>query len=397
MFTVINQYFLSWRCFYPVLFTLCILSLFHQDLKVGLIFSLIAFLYWLKFFSLKKVTNKVDAFVVLFIVVCVISLLWEEGNSAFSNYIYGLSYTVLPACFYFYAKQLSFKEQNDVIKQIVYAVEISMFIGLLLYIAAPGFYIDFLLKKAIIPNDTLFQVRRYYQGLFGVTMTSSLCLYALIYELHDIQKKNKKRIPIFMLLFVLLIMTMRKSALFGFLFVVIFELFLSKKTNKKVILIILFIIAIIGLFAIREFPELYEAVMFRFSGEDVEDGLISRSTQATTSLANLENYMLGNGLGSAGHHAGMSADLKVVIFDNAYLLLLCEIGIVGLLAFVLSTLPVLTSKLVRNKNRYAYEIFIVILLQSLTSNMFEFIYIMPFFWFIFGVCVSCKYCKIKTI
>ena len=122
--------------------------------------------------------------------------------------------------------------EDDVIKQIVYAVEISMFIGLLLYIAAPGFYIDFLLKKAIIPNDTLFQVRRYYQGLFGVTMTSSLCLYALIYELHDIQKKNKKRIPIFMLLFVLLIMTMRKSALFGFLFVVIFELFLSKKTNK---------------------------------------------------------------------------------------------------------------------------------------------------------------------
>ena len=137
--------------------------------------------------------------------------------------------------------------------------------------------------------------------------------------------------------------------------------------------------------------------MFRFSGEDVEDGLISRSTQATTSLANLENYMLGNGLGSAGHHAGMSTDLKVVIFDNAYLLLLCETGIVGLLAFVLSTFPVLTSKLVRNKNRYAYEIFIVILLQSLTSNMFEFIYIMPFFWFIFGVCVSCKYYKIKTI
>ena len=80
-------------------------------------------------------------------------------------------------------------------------------------------------------------------------------------------------------------------------------------------------------------------------------------------------------------------DDNYVVNDNSYLLILCETGIIGLGLFLLLLIQTLYRGCKKIKSVYfEMSVIIILLLQGIGSNIFEFQQLMPLFWFCMGRC-----------
>ncbi len=381
-----------WDLFFSILVIFCVISIFNTSFKVGVFYAFVMVLYVLRMMVRIRKVEICDCIVILFAFWSLFSYLWETGSNALTYYVYGIVYSVMPICFYFYAKELSSEQAEKVTTLIIRTIRASMILGLVLYIFAPRFYAEFLYSHLLIPNTGLYQVRKMFQSIFGVTISASLLTFWALYEWHGFLENKRKHWFFLVLSGVLLAMTARKSAIFVFFIVVVLESLVSKRVKnnfgKRALLIILLLLG--ALFAMESFfPTLYYEIMGRFSLENIILGVTQRREARTLTLHNLNNYLLGNGVGSSGHRAGMENTISLYAYDNSYLLLLCEVGIVGLLLFALIIGYGLYSGYKKKVFRlFEVEVVFILVLQSWTSNMFEFIYITPLFWYFLGRC--CK-------
>lgn len=381
-----------WPYFYPLLTLFCLISMFSTTFKVGIFFAFLMVLYIVKIsFNFRKI-SICDCLVLMYGLWSAISILWATGNNSTTYYIYGMVYSIMPTCFYFYARQIGKETAHRVLVIIMRTIAIAMIIGLVLYIIAPVFYADFLYSRLLIPNTSLYQVRKMFQGIFGVTITASLCAFWALYEWHGFLENKKKHIIFLLLSLVLLAMTARKSAIFILLILIGLESLISSRIKSKIcrrliVVVLLLVIAIITMESF--FPTLYYEIIERFSLENILLGLTQRSDAISLTLQNLNNYLIGNGLGSSGHRAGMENTISLYAYDNSYLLLLCETGAIGLLLFVLIAFSGLVSGYSKRRTSLLeLEIVFILIIQSWTSNMFEFIYITPLFWYFLGRCCT---------
>lgn len=375
-----------WNNYYYIVCAFYIISIGVNSFRVGVMLSLIMFVQIV--LNIKKIRylEAESLIVFLYIVFCVISFAWSAAQNTVNNYLTAITYTILPSAFYFRAQKIDENEKNNFWNSTFNALFVSMIVGFILYLWAPEFYGRFLVNKGYSSNYLKGWIRDSFQGIFGVTCTGSFCAMLCVYELGRVISGEKKRILRLFISIILLILTARKSAIIGFLLVMLLELcyLLKKKKINGMLLGCIVALGIIVFIVFKvKFPLLYESIIMRFS--NIVGDFQGRRSIADKTIGGT-GTILGNGFGSSGHIAGAMGATKV-INDNSYLLIIAETGIIGLCIFLIMVLASLIKGMINYKECY-FEVVILglLLLQAIGSNIFEFQQLMPIFWFCLGWC-----------
>lgn len=380
-----------WNWYYIILYVACLISIYKLSFQVGTFsVAVMAFLMILKPSIFTRKIDWVDLVLGFYIVWCIASYIWSVGNNKFTNFAVSFGYTLMPCCFYFWAKRISQDESDLWIKYFMIATFWSMILGLTFYIWQPQFYREFLALKSYNPSSSLYNTRKWFSGIFGPTVIGSLCAIGATYELQNFFKGNKKSIVIFFLYTVLLVMSSRKSALVMYFLVSVYLIFangiISRKNFQRIMGGLIFGIALI-VFLWYRFPSIFNIFFDRFTTAEIMLGFSGRNSAILTSLSNVQSIVVGNGFGMAGHRAGVYNGAIATIYDNSYMLILCETGIVGLALFI-GYIALIMNRAINNHEYCKKEliILVILLMQAFTSNIFELLYLTPLFWFCLGRC-----------
>lgn len=124
-----------------------ILTLFVTQMRPGLFATLLMFLVILELVLKRELAIKsiLDWLVVSYVVYNLLSIIWLSKNGyPASVYVQEFSNSILPIVFYFVGTSAGIRTK-DFYKKYLYALLVICLLGLLLYIIAPQFYLDYLL------------------------------------------------------------------------------------------------------------------------------------------------------------------------------------------------------------------------------------------------------------
>lgn len=384
--------------FFFVFIAISLLAVLFLDIKLGMLFSIYMFLFLMKNGRIYIKIAKDDIFIYLFLIWSMISVIWYESSN-YLLFVYSFMSSYLPACFYFYAKYREDIELEKIRRNIFLGIKLSMIIGVILYAIHPDFYGQFLLDRDMIPANNTYQIQKQFQGIFGVTATASFCAFLCLYELNIMLQHRGNNYLVLSSSMILLLLTARKSALI-MLIVMLFVILLrdiieNMGLRKNVLLLFFMMVFIITVYAVA-LPEQFAFLVERFQLVAFSSGMIDRQQLSDLAFRNLDNIYMGMGLGTAGHRAAVENTLStiaVAIFDNSYYLMVCEIGLVGVILFLVAVGNKLLVGMKRKMLMIEWQIVVIIMFQAITSNMFESIYVMPLFWYCLGVCANKKIIK----
>lgn len=158
----------------------------------------------------------------------------------------------------------------------------------------------------------------------------------------------------------------------------------QKTNNLKYIIYALIVLGIIVL-ALGA-SDVVQKVLFRFTQMGVDDAFEvegSRTEQIQTTLASWENYVTGNGLGTAGSKARSMG--YPGISDGNYIKLLVEEGIVGFVLFLVLMLTTFFRAL-KNFRYLSMECCVVgaLIFAMLGSDALMFTYYIVPYWYVIG-------------
>ncbi len=296
-------------------------------------------------------------------------------------FIQAVAYMAIPVIMY------SVKKHNiaELYKRYMGAILASIMIAILMYYCAPDFYGRYLLYHHYQSGSSRDYIRLSMQGLYGITMLASFSAICSIYFFGKwLEKPQLRSLLKFGLALFTLVFTGRRSAVAGgllLIIVIVIRYFhLRRKFGIKQVFVISFVVIVLIISIVAN----YEVVSFwikRMTGLSL--AISERNSNWIEVFESLgSRIILGQGLGTAGHNAGAMGYLGA--FDSSYVLLISELGIVGLLVFLLCLVKSFYRFFMvkhNERNWFALYIVVLFLIQAIGSNVWEFPVLASLFWF----------------
>lgn len=350
--------------------------------------------------------NILDLVVINFLLWCIISIFGVLFlKKPLIVYFKGLSYCLFPIFAYFSfsnsTRRVDFEVVNQYFKWIVLTTLIAVSIGIYFYLYSPTYYVRYVLgnyEGLITDSDSIFMARLLsYFGDPTVMGNISVISLPILMYLFKI-KKNPFTSNIFVVIcFIVLsagvILSFARSAWVA-CFIYFFYLLILKNKNLllRIITIIFILITGIGLVYLVNMnfddpiiAELQKRI-FTIGGSFNE-----RSNQIDYAFNIIQSSPLGIGLGQAGHKS-VSETINLGVFDNNYLRIFAETGILGFTSFLLIIFTSLSLGLKKSKNIQIskirvllFIIFLIFYFQSIGSNILDLHYSSFLFWSFLGI------------
>jgi len=366
------------------------LRLFFYGIRPGVIFSLMALIIWSSFIYRGNVCFKKEniLFVIYLMIIIVsgVNYLLIQGIDS-KLFFYGIQFSVLPMALYL-SGMISARNGNDrILKQIILSNAIIIGGGLLLYFLFPDILINFLYRFGG-PNFCL-EYYKLYPRLTSIFAnatsvgTISAVSIPLIFMFYNKYKFNFVYFLGLLLLSLLgAFLSMQRSAWIASFFAIIvsyiiFILHQEKKFKTNVKLLIFVVIVVIIMYVMTlEQGNVRSFTLERFYSIFNTDV----TTRWRYGVSIFKQYPFGIGIGRAGHKAIQFGFRGVP--DANYFRIISELGILGILTFLLVSIESLINSF--KYNPYLFVAICVYLIQAVASNIIDFAYTGSIFWFIIG-------------
>ncbi len=380
--------------FYPVLcavyaLTLIDMSFFRPGNACALMSLLL--IIWI-FFSgilppIRRFTPP-DIIMTALFIYCLLSGIWLTAYGIPAGVYAGeMVVSVMPMVFYYVGAYGSKEDTLKIYRYFIFSFIFIGVLGLVLYLAAPQFYIDYLFDYSLISKADASTMRVRMNSVVGSTVlgymgVAAMCVAASLYI------RTKKRLWLAAAAFGCLIafMSNQRAAMAAGLIVIAFfnimVFFVYKAIDRKYFIAEAAVIlcGAAGLFIAAR--EVFMKVFYRLISLPAAVG--ERSDQWIGAANNMPSIWLGNGVGGNGHRA--IGYQEHVIADGGLAKLYCETGLIGTALFIFLMLLVLKRGFKDLKNRCAEVCLVIVtILISIGSNTLSFALSVPVFYFAAGV------------
>lgn len=335
--------------------------------------------------------GTLDYLMAAYLIYQLLSGIWciAYGMSA-SIFLGEFSTTALTMIFYYVGRSIGEDEINAFYRKFILAVLVVGIAGLILYLWAPQWYLDYLLDYGYISKADAPTMRIRMISVIGSILMGYLAVAAMLASAHIILSTRGKSGKLL-------------------LFINCFLAFMSNQRSAMVVaLLVLVYVNYLIFFVFHMLPKKYFAVECAGIGAaffglcvvyfdavlkiyyrlvSLPGAVGQRSDSWVNAANNMKNIWLGNGLGANGHRA--AGIQPYIIADGGLAKIFCEMGIIGTSIFIF--MMILVFQKGRTKLLYcAAELGIVgvTLLQCIGSNMLEFQLSTPVFWFAVGRCAA---------
>lgn len=326
-------------------------------------------------------------------------------NNSFLVYLKGISYCLFPIIGYlvfsFSNFELNIDKINTYLKFILLTTIFTLVIGIYFYFFTPGIYVEYVLsvyEGLIIDQDLLFMARllSYFGDPTVLGNISVISLPILIY-LRRYDEKFQISNILYLLLFIILfsgtVLSFARSAWVAFFLYVLYLLVIDNKYFFLRISTAIFLILLILLSTQLKNLELDNMLLLELQKriESLDSAFDERNSQIEYAISIISNSPLGVGLGQAGHKS-FSGDTFKGVFDNNYLRVFAELGILGffsLLLVVFISVYMSIRKSIHSAVNNLRNVLLVILLifyfQAIGSNILDLHYSSFLFWSFLGI------------
>lgn len=340
----------------------------------------------------RKITMQgtLDYLMIAYIAYNILSGFWTVSHGIpFSVFAGEASTTAIPMIFYFAGRSAA--ENLDVFyKKYILAVGIVCTVGLILYIWAPEFYLNYLFDHTYISEAKVSTMRIRMISVIGSTLVGYLSVAAMLASSHILVNSGGKKGKL--LLFIncfFAFMSNQRSAMVVAILVLVYVNFLVFFTFRLIRLKYFFLECGLLFAGFAALCLIYfDAVMKVYYRLVSLPGAIGqRSDQWVGAINNMANIWIGNGLGANGHRAvGFS---QHIIADGGLAKIFCEMGILGTSIFIFMMI-LLFKNGIKSMGKCCAELGIIgiTLLQSIGSNILAFQLATPIFWFAVGRCAA---------
>ena len=326
-------------------------------------------------------------------------------NRSILVYLKGVSYCLFPIYAFVSFSNSHYIDNlelvNKFLKYLLFSTLFAVSIGIYFYLLSPEYYVTYVLgnyEGLINDRDSIFMAR--LLSYFGdPTVIGNISVISIPILVYFVRQKRPPFTSILFNVFCFLLLTsgvllsFARSAWVAWMVYIIYLLIIDNKYLGVRIFSVGFVILVSwGLFFVLNWnfdnPILIELQkrIFSFGGSFEE-----RSTQIEYALGSISSSPLGIGLGQAGHKS-LSEGVNIGVFDNNYLRIFTETGILGFLAFMMIlffSLYMCSRKSNFHKiNNVRILVLIVLLifyLQSIGSNILDLHYSSFLFWSFLGI------------
>lgn len=326
-------------------------------------------------------------------------------NKSILIYVKGVSYCLFPifAFFSFSHSQhkVNFEVVHKYLKYIVITTLFTVSIGIYFYLFSPAYYVNYVIGKyegLITDSDSIFMARllSYFGDPTVMGNISVISLPILVYIIR--QKKAPFTSKLFnALCFIILISGVLLSfARSAWVACVLYLFYLIVIDNKyflvRIFSIIMMVVVAVGLIFVANMNfdnpilEALQKRIFSMGGSFEE-----RNSQIEYAVSLITSSPLGIGLGQAGHKS-VSGSVNLGVFDNNYLRIFAETGIIGFVSFLMIIGLSLYLGLRRSNDQKINHIRILVLIvlsvfyfQSIGSNILDLHYSSFLFWSFLGI------------
>lgn len=331
--------------------------------------------------------NYINALVLSYIGYNLLSVIWLKlSGLPVSVFLGEFAVSILPIAFFF-AGRACRERLGPFYDKFVAAVLIVGISGIILYIWAPQFYIDYSFDNLFISKADAPTMRVRMNSTIGCTLLAYLGTAGMMAGAYFLaQKKVLKGVSYIALCLVTTIMSNQRSALVSAGLVLIFINYLIffrlHLLDKKYFTAELICMAV--LFFLLCILNMDIILKFWWRLISLPTAVSERSEQWVAAVNNMYSTWFGNGLGANGHRA-LGIEGTHVIADGGLVKLYCEEGILGFSLFIYILILTIRKGLSDIRQYYVeLGIIAVTLLQSIGSNVIAFQLATPIFWFAAG-------------
>lgn len=365
--------------YYLIIIIIYMLTFWKINIPTGLYSSIVMTIIFISMLSkhgLKIKHSGISLYVVLYFIYSCMSICFSyiEGIP-FGTILRAVSNSLFPVMFYWCGeKGYMFSKRSYLL-----SVNVLCIVGLFLLFQNSPWFVQYCLNYGYSWTRL--------SSCVGSINIGTLSVVALIYSLEIcIESKGKHGKIFYLLSLVYILFSMQRSAwIVGIVSIVVIHYCIFFRWR---IMHPLYIFLEIGMLLVVAyiFRENIYAMFTRWMLEHEVNGgygmISGRSFQWKNGILS-SNLLTGSGVGSRGHKAMEYTD--VAIADGGWFYMLCEIGIIGMFLFVTAYLKVLKYGIQNFRKVTDTTIIIVIIgLQAIGSNMFEFQIVLPLFWMSIG-------------
>ena len=384
--------------YYAIIISLYIISLFVISIPRAAIVGVIMLIIDVVLINKTKIkVYPKELFVVIYICFCIFTVIRYFSNSLSINVFFAsVSYSLLPMFFVLGRdKEVYIKTIDKSFK----AIFISIMLAWILYIIAPSFYGKYLVHHSLSSREDFEWIRASIQGIYGITALSTFsAVSGLYYFFQFLLKRRKIYLVIYLISIITLLYTGRRSAIGAFIIAFSIEIFIfairgGKKTKRMGYAII--VICIVGGGIL--FQKIEEVILVLNRVIDIPTAIGERTGNWIEVLNDMQitDWIIGSGYGSRSHLV-LTYDNIIGVYDNNYMELFAEIGIIGVILFICCIgIAFVPSFKVSDKSNIMNEkykdygtitslIVIVYMIQAIGSNVWEFQILAPLFWMSIG-------------
>lgn len=372
-------------------------TLFMTGFRPGVFASVLLAAVFVQLLLYKRIVlNKtMDYLVVAYFAYNLLSVIWLlKGGFPLSVFMQEFSNSILPIVFYFAGK--SAKEKiNRYYRLFMIGLLVLFVTGLVLYIAAPQFYLDYLVRWSLISKADVPTMRIRMHAVVGCTLLGSLSVVGMLVSarIMILEQKILSGGSLFVISMAFAFFSNQRSAMVVAILVLLYinylVFFSLKLFDRKYFYIECIVIAVVFVLLLVGFHGVFMKIFYRLVS--LPGAVSQRSEQWVAAVNNMYSSFLGNGLGANGHKA-LGIEGAHVIADGGLVKLFCEEGILGFSIFIYMMILLYKDSRQYIKEGFAeLGVIAIILLQSVGSNILCFQLGAPIFWFAVGRCAYLLY------
>ncbi|MDY0210638.1 MAG: hypothetical protein RBQ91_04440 [Acholeplasma sp.] len=331
--------------------------------------------------------NQIDILIIFFIFYNIFTgLFLLIGHLPISVFLSEIANSIIPISMYFFSKKYKFKDFDIFYKVFVISLIVVIISGLYYNLTlSDPFYLSYL--ERAYPNFHIIGFRLYprltsWIGSVAIGVLSLGGLLLTYYRL-SISAINKKiGFSLVTIFTISILLSMQRSAIFALVFILLY-IVKRVKVDRLFTFRNLSFFFVISTFMIGSFvvfyPEFTSSLFDRFS--NIFTAISERNLDWLLVFDNNKMLLFGNGLGSGGHRA---IEYQEIIADGNYFKMLYEIGIFGIITFIVIIINVLFHKIPSKKATFKLAI-LIFLFQAIGSNVLTFQISAILFWFYIGL------------